>query len=79
MQNHKDLGIHTELAGEQIVNLMKKGVVTNRRKTFLPGKVSWQLRKKNFKFHFQTVASFAFGSREFYDFVDGNEQFCKTI
>ncbi|PAV65461.1 hypothetical protein WR25_26921 [Diploscapter pachys] len=60
MQNHKDLGIHTELAGEQIVNLMKKGVVTNRRKTFLPGK---------------TVASFAFGSREFYDFVDGNEQF----
>ena len=53
----KDLGVHTELLSDGIVNLMKKGVVTNRKKTHNPGK---------------TVASFCMGSRETYDFLDEN-------
>jgi len=53
----KDLGVHTELLSDGIVNLMKKGVVTNRKKTHNPGK---------------TIASFCMGSREAYDFLDEN-------
>ena len=53
----KDLGVHTELLSDGIVNLMKKGVVTNRKKTHNPGK---------------TVASFCMGSKETYDFLDEN-------
>ena len=53
----KDLGVHTELLSDGIVNLMKKGVVTNRKKTHNPGK---------------TIASFCMGSRETYDFLDDN-------
>ncbi len=53
----KDLGVHTELLSDGLVNLMKSGVVTNRNKTHNPGK---------------TVASFCMGSRETYDFLDDN-------
>jgi acyl-CoA hydrolase len=57
LEGKKDLGVHTELLSDGIVNLMKKGVVTNRKKTHNPGK---------------TVASFCMGSRETYDFLDEN-------
>ena len=53
----KDLGVHTELLSDGIVELMKKGVVTNQKKTHNPGK---------------TIASFCMGSRETYDFLDEN-------
>lgn len=57
---HKnDLGIHTEVMNEGMMRLMKAGNVTNARKGFMPGK---------------TVTSFMVGGREFYDFVDKNEQ-----
>lgn len=52
-----DLGVHSELMTESIMELMKQGVVTNRRKTYLPGK---------------TVAGFTYGSPELYRFVDHN-------
>lgn len=55
--NHKDLGIHSEMITDSIMELIKKGVVTNRRKTFHPGK---------------TVASFCVGSKALYDFVHCN-------
>ena len=36
---HKhDLGIHTEMLGDGILSLIERGVVTNRRKTWMPGK-----------------------------------------
>ncbi len=57
LEGKKDLGVHTELLSDGIVNLMKKGVVTNHKKTHNPGK---------------TVASFCMGSRETYDFLDEN-------
>lgn len=55
--NHKDLGIHSEMISDGIIDLMTKGVINNRRKTYHPGK---------------TVTSFCMGSKHLYDFVDGN-------
>lgn len=52
-----DLGIHTEMIGDGILNLVEAGVVTNRRKTHLPGKM---------------VATFALGSKRLYDFMHHN-------
>ncbi|MDD1761352.1 MAG: GNAT family N-acetyltransferase [Methanothrix sp.] len=57
MVEKKDLGVHTELLSDGIVDLMKKGVVTNKKKTHNPGK---------------TVASFCMGSVDTYDFLDEN-------
>jgi 4-hydroxybutyrate CoA-transferase len=52
-----DLGIHTELFSDGVVDLVKKGVITNLAKTLHPGKI---------------VAGFVLGSQELYDFVDDN-------
>ena len=54
---HKDLGVHTEMFSDGLVDLMEKGVVTNRYKKIHPGK---------------TVTAFALGSRKLYDYVDDN-------
>ncbi|MGV7210209.1 acetyl-CoA hydrolase/transferase family protein [Oxalobacteraceae bacterium A2-2] len=53
----QDLGIHTEMIGDGILTLVEAGAVTNRRKTWLPGKM---------------VATFALGSRRLYDFMHHN-------
>ena len=55
--NHKDLGVHSDMITDGIMALIKKGVITNRRKTFHPGKV---------------VTSFCVGSKALYDFVHHN-------
>jgi acyl-CoA hydrolase/ribosomal protein S18 acetylase RimI-like enzyme len=57
LEDKKDLGVHTELLSDGIVELMKKGVVTNQKKIHNPGK---------------TIASFCMGSRDTYDFLDEN-------
>ncbi len=57
LQHHKDLGVHSELITDGIIDLMSKGVINNRRKTFHPGKV---------------VTSFCLGSKKLYDFVNAN-------
>lgn len=57
LSNHKDLGVHSDMITDGIMELMLKGVITNRRKTFHPGK---------------TVTSFCVGSRKLYDFVHQN-------
>jgi len=57
LDNHKDLGIHTEMLSDEIMHLINAGVITNRKKTFHRGK---------------TIASLSIGSQELYDFVDGN-------
>ena len=51
LQHKRDLGIHTEMLGDGILSLLDSGAVTNRKKTFMPGK---------------TVATFALGSRRLY-------------
>ncbi|MCK9261008.1 MAG: 4-hydroxybutyrate CoA-transferase [Azoarcus sp.] len=57
LQHKRDLGIHTEMIGDGILSLIESGAVTNRRKTFMPGK---------------TVATFALGSRKLYHFLHRN-------
>jgi acetyl-CoA hydrolase len=55
--SHKDLGIHTELFSDGVIDLVENGVITCGRKTFHPGKM---------------VAGFLFGTQRLYDFVDNN-------
>ena len=52
-----DLGIHTEMFSEGVVDLYNEGVVTNARKTLHRDKM---------------VANFLMGTRRLYDFVDDN-------
>ena len=52
-----DLGIHTEMIGDGILTLLESGAVTNRKKTYMPGKM---------------VATFALGSKKLYQFMDRN-------
>ena len=53
----KDLGIHTEMFSDGVVDLYEKGVVTNKYNNLNPGKF---------------VATFLMGTRRLYDFVDDN-------
>ncbi len=57
LHEKNDLGIHTEMFSEGVVDLYHEGVITNARKTFHPGKM---------------VATFLMGTRRLYDFVDDN-------
>jgi len=57
LEDKKDLGIHTELLTEGIVDLVEEGVITCSEKTLNRGKI---------------VASFAMGTRRLYDFIDNN-------
>jgi acyl-CoA hydrolase len=59
LTGHKDLGIHSEMFSDGVVELVEKGVVNGRCK----------------KTHNEIiVASFLVGSRKLYDFVDDNPQ-----
>jgi acyl-CoA hydrolase/GNAT superfamily N-acetyltransferase len=60
LSGKRDLGVHTELLSDGIIDLMKKGVVTNAKKSLD--------RKK-------TVASFCMGSRDTYKFLNDNPAF----
>lgn len=60
LTGHKHLGIHTELGSTGIMKLMKKGVIDNSMKTLDRGKV---------------VCTLMGGTKEFYDFVDHNDDF----
>jgi len=59
LKDKTDLGIHTELLTDSIIELMKKGVVTNSRKNIDKGK---------------TVASFCMGNSNSYNYIDDNPQ-----
>jgi len=57
LAHHKDLGVHTELFSDGVIDLVERGIITCARKTFHPGKI---------------VAGFLFGTKRLYDFVDNN-------
>ena len=57
LTDHKDLSIASEMLSDGVVELMQKGVVTNRYKNFHPG---------------ATTCTFMLGTRKLYDFVDDN-------
>jgi acetyl-CoA hydrolase len=55
--NHRDLGVHTELFSDGVIDMVEAGVITCTRKNFHPGKI---------------VAGFLFGSQRLYQFVHNN-------
>ena len=55
--NKKDLGIHTEMFTDGMVDLYEAGVITNKKKSIHIGKA---------------VTTFALGSKRLYDFLDDN-------
>jgi acyl-CoA hydrolase len=59
LANHVDLGVHTEMASDGVMRLAEAGVITGRRKNFLPGKI---------------VTSFVMGTRRLYEWVHDNPQ-----
>lgn len=59
LKEKKDLGIHTEMFSDGVVELVEQGVVTNKAKSFHRGKM---------------IATFLMGSRRLYDFVSNNPQ-----
>jgi acyl-CoA hydrolase len=58
IMERNDLGIHTEMIIDGMVDLFEAGVVTNRKKTLHPGKM---------------IGAFALGSKKLYDFLDHNK------
>lgn len=52
-----DLGVHTEMIGNSLVDLAEAGVITGKKKTIDPGKI---------------IGTFAMGNRRLYDFLDNN-------
>jgi 4-hydroxybutyrate CoA-transferase len=57
LRDHHDLGVHTELFSDGIVDLVEAGVITGAQKTLHRGKI---------------VSSFVVGSERAYRFVDDN-------
>ncbi len=57
LEHKRDLGIHTPFLSDNIMNLIKSGAVTNRKKNTYRG---------------QSVTSYAFGSPELLDWLDRN-------
>lgn len=53
----KDLGIHTEMFSDGVIDLVDAGVLTNSRKTLHPGKI---------------IAGFVLGTKKLYKWVDDN-------
>jgi len=60
LTNHKDLGVHTEMCSDGIINLVENDVVNNKYKKIHPNK---------------TVSSFALGTKKLYDYVNDNPAF----
>ena len=57
LHNHKDLGVHTEMLSDGVIDLMINDVVNNKCKGTHANR---------------TITSFCFGTRRLYDFVDDN-------
>lgn len=58
--NHKDLGVHTEMCSDGIIDLFEKDVINNKYKQIHPNK---------------TVTGFALGTKRLYDYVNDNPAF----
>ncbi|MBZ0253890.1 MAG: GNAT family N-acetyltransferase, partial [Candidatus Methylomirabilis sp.] len=65
LKDKRDLGVHTEMFTDGLIDLIESGAVTGARKTLDRGKV---------------VASFCLGTQRLYDYIDGNPlfAFCPT-
>lgn len=59
LQDKKDLGIHSEMFSDGVVDLVESGVITNRKKSLNPDIF---------------IATFLMGTRKLYDFINQNPQ-----
>lgn len=57
LHSHKNLGIHTEMFADGVLELVEKGIIDGSKKEIDTGKI---------------VASFLMGSKKVYDFIDKN-------
>ncbi len=57
LKDKKDLGVHSEMISDGVVDLWEAGVITNRKKTIHQGKI---------------IASLGMGTKRLYDFVNNN-------
>jgi len=57
LTNHKDLGVHSEMFSDGVVDLYNLGCITNKFKKIEPGKI---------------VSSFIIGTKKVFDFADDN-------
>jgi len=60
LSSQRDLGVHTEMVSDGVMEAIEAGIVTGAKKTFHPYKV---------------VITFALGSARLYDFIDNNPIF----
>ena len=60
LHHHKNLGVHTEMCSDGIIDLFEEDVINNSKKRIHPNK---------------TVTGFAVGTRRLYDYVDDNPAF----
>ncbi len=58
--NHKDLGVHTEMISDGIIDLVENDIVNNKYKGTHSNR---------------TITSFAFGTRKLYNYIDDNPSF----
>jgi len=57
LKQHRNLGIHTEMFSDRIVDLVDVGAISNTEKVILPGKI---------------LSSFCVGTQKLFDFIDDN-------
>jgi acyl-CoA hydrolase/RimJ/RimL family protein N-acetyltransferase len=57
LSSHSDLGVHTEMLSDSVIDLCEAGVINGKKKTLLKGKL---------------VTSFVMGTRRLYDWVNEN-------
>ena len=60
LSDRRDLGIHSELVSDGVIDLIEQGVITGARKNFKPRKI---------------IVGFALGTRRLFEFVDNNPSF----
>lgn len=57
LKNSKDLGVHTEMFSDGLIDLVEEGIINGEKKTLHPGKI---------------IAGFCLGSKRSFDFLDNN-------
>jgi acyl-CoA hydrolase/GNAT superfamily N-acetyltransferase len=57
LKNKNDLGVHSEMISDGVLDLWQEGVITNRKKSIHQGKI---------------ITTFCMGTRKLYDFVNDN-------
>ena len=60
LTNHRDLGIHTEMCPDGVMELISKGIINNEKKTIHPHKV---------------ITGFVLGTKPLFDFIHDNPIF----